>query len=174
MVPRTIVTDRPASYPAARAAVCRASPIFSAGARTIGSRIRTNRSVGVSAVSNGSKASGMRRASVPYSVQAATNFGANNVTMPARHGRWNPHLLRKLDQSGASVRDCAIHTCPPDLEEMPRGRCSRRLTVDDQHAESLRERSTRGRGASVNPKQLVAENRLRPARHFHMALRRNY
>jgi len=59
MVPRAIVTDRLASYAAAKAAVL--PSVAHAGARTIGSRIRTNRSAGVSAVYNGSQASGTRR-----------------------------------------------------------------------------------------------------------------
>jgi putative transposase len=75
MVPRAIVTDRLASYAAAKAVVMPTSPIFAAGARTTVSRIRTNPSAGVSEGCNGSRACGTRRASVRCSVRSATSFG---------------------------------------------------------------------------------------------------
>jgi hypothetical protein len=48
-------------------------------------------------------------------------------------------MRRKLDQSCVRVRHRPAHAGPPDLEQIPIGRCGRCLTVDHQHLE-LRQR----------------------------------
>jgi putative transposase len=83
MVPCAIVTDRLASYAAAKAIGCRPFRISVVGARTTASRIRTNPSASVSKGCNDSRACGTLRVSVPCSVRFATSFGP--AAMRSRH-----------------------------------------------------------------------------------------